>query len=246
MPVKKTTTNQKLAETLGHPPAPGTAESKAQGYDDLPKNTGKVVKPKNVKNPNKTGVSDEKTAPADASLSPGQVQVVSALVAQGFSFDEAVASLSGGSRTNAADATSTSKEDLARIKKLAEGDDSDLPPVEDVEEKFDVVDVDLGKREGFKTLIDDLWTRREELQDVPKKTLYRVTFDIPAPEFDWLLHRTISEGQARRDADYGVQSALVLLLKQQKALDPTRGGRRNFGGSGPKDAYNPQAGGWTK
>jgi hypothetical protein len=218
MPFKKNATD-KLAETLGS------------------------VKPEAPKK----AVKKTEDAPA-SEMSAGQSQVVAALISQGYSYPEAVAMLSGSGEVKPAPVAQdkVSKEEIARIKKLSEGDDSDLPPVEDVEDKFEVATVELSKRDGFKTLIDDLWSRRQDLEDVAKKTLYRVTFDIPASEFDWLLHRTISEGQARKDTEYSVQSALVLLLKQQKALDPTRGGRRGFGASGPKADYNPAVGGWTK
>lgn len=243
MPTKKNQ-NSALAETLGAAPA-------------APENATNA-KPKSVKNPSKTGVSgvsgkssekvendnpdQEKTTPA--ALAPGQAQVVASLVAAGYSYDDAVAMLNGTGGAPAAPAKGKKEIDAA-TRKLIDGDDSDLPPVEDVEERFDVVEVDMAPREGFKTLIDDLWTRREEMEDVPKKTLYRVTFDIPAPEFDWLLHRTIQEGQSRKDVGFTVQRALILLLKQQKALDPTRGGRRAGGSSGPKNSFDPKTGGWT-
>ena len=189
-------------------------------------------------------MAQKKTAAAAAptELSPGGAQVVAALVEQGHSYDEAVAMLRGG-----AAAPAPSKKALdEQTKKLVEGDDSDLPPVEDVEDKYDIVDVSLEKRPEFRTFLDDLWTQREALEDVPKKTRYRVTFEIGAPEWDWLLHRTIQEGQARKDVDYSPQKALTLLLKQQKALDPTRGGKRAFGGSGPREGFNPATGDWTK
>lgn len=246
MPTKKNP-SAKLAETLGAAPPPAAA-------DETAKKPPKVVQPKTAKNPSKTAVSDVAGRPEKKSaeispavpLSAGQLQVVGMLVAQGFSYDEAVAKLSGdGSKPATSTNAALTDAEREQIRKLSEGDDSDLPPIEDVEETVAIEVFSLEKREGFRTLVDDLWTRREELEDVPKKTRYSVTFELEATELDWLLHRTIQEAQARKDAEYGVQRAMTLLLKQQKALDPTRGGRRSFGGSGPKEQYNPTTGDWT-
>lgn len=251
MPTKKATASQKLAETLGASPRKDDHDGHTNSAP-----VEKVVHDKKTKKTTKAGVSEiagmkgkepPETRPASTedALSPGQAQVVATLCGQGYSYQEAVAMLFGSPSHGRVPEPSKGKIDAA-TQKLIDGDDSGLPPIEDVVEKFDVVEVDLERRDEFRTLIDDLWTRREEMQDVPKKTKYRVTFDIDAPEWDWLLHRTIEEGKIRKDTEYSVQRAFMLLLKQQKALDPTRGGRRAMGGSGPKEGFNPQSGDWTK
>lgn len=251
MPTKKKNSGEALAKSIAGDARTFPDGSKVpETHPDRP--IEKTAKEKSVESSENTvPYVDKGQGSASASeMSVGQSQVVAALISQGYSYHEAVAMLSGSGEVKPGPALAADEKVSAaereRIRKLSEGDDSDLPPVEDVEDKFEVMTVELSKRDGFKTLIDDLWARRQDLEDVAKKTLYRVTFDIPASEFDWLLHRTISEGQARKDAEYSVQSALVLLLKQQKALDPTRGGRRGFGSSGPKADYNPAVGGWTK
>lgn len=233
MPTKKTA-SEKLAETIG-----GTGGGSPVG--ETVKTAPKVVQSK------KSEKTAPETRPAQAELGAGQAQVIAALVAQGYSYTDALAMLSGGDvrPSPAAASPALTKEERAEIKRLSEGDDSHLPPVEDVADKFDVVEVSLERREGFKTLIDDLWTRREDLENVSKKTRFRVTLDIELPEFDWLLHRTIQEGQARRDTEFSVGRALTLLLKQQKALDPTRGGKRQGGATGLRQNFDPKNGGWT-
>lgn len=200
--------------------------------------------------------STESTAsPAPATNPPqdGKASVIAALVAQGYSYDEAVAMLSGdGKAKNQPGKVSPpspgeiSEEEKAKIRKLAEGDDSDLPPVEDVPDTAELVIFPMDKREGHKTLLDDYWNRRGDLEEIKKKARFQLVIELNQPELDWLLHRTIREGQIRKDAEFSVNRTLTLLLKQQKALDNTYGAKASATSSGPRENYNPATGGWTK
>lgn len=205
-----------------------------------------AVKPKAEKAVKTIPIKQE-SAPATApALSPDEHAIVTQLVLAGLSYAQAVAKLKGSGDVLPASSTQISDEERKRILKLAEGDDSDLPPIPDVEDKAEVLTVDFSQRAGFKCLLDDLWTRREEMKSITKKTQFAVTFQISQPELDWLFHRTITEGQSRGDANFTPNLAMIMLLKQQKALDPTRGGQRAMGSSGPKESFNPSQGDWTK
>jgi hypothetical protein len=206
-----------------------------------------AVKPKPQKPVKTVPIKQGNAQEQPQALTADEQAVVTGLVLAGLSYAQAVARLKGGGdNLQPTPGPAISDEERKRILKLAEGDDSDLPPVEDVEDKSEVLTVDFSMRQGFKCLLDDLWTRREEMKSITKKTQFAVTFQISQPELDWLLHRTITEGQSRGDANFTPNLAMIMLLKQQKALDPTRGGQRSMGSSGPKESFNPSNGDWTK
>ena len=68
---------------------------------------------------------------------------------------------------------------------------------------------------------------------------YDVEINLPEYLFDWAARRALQEAARRNDPSFGIEKFLTWMIKQERAIDPTKGGKVQGGSSGPKDAYNP-------
>lgn len=74
---------------------------------------------------------------------------------------------------------------------------------------------------------------------------YTITIeDIPEYLFDWIARRALQQAAQRNDPSFGVEKFLQFMIKQERAIDPTKGGKVQGGASGPADAYNPNTERW--
>lgn len=86
-----------------------------------------------------------------------------------------------------------------------------------------------------------LW---EQYQNVDAQDSYEVTFNIPSYLYSWVVRATLQNAHDRNDPKFVVSNFLIMLLKEQRAIDPTKGGTIQAVSSGPKDTYNPVTGSW--
>lgn len=68
---------------------------------------------------------------------------------------------------------------------------------------------------------------------------YTVELNLPEYLFDWAARRTIQEAAKRNDPSFTLDKFITWMIKQERAIDPTKGGKVQGGSSGPKDSYNP-------
>lgn len=73
---------------------------------------------------------------------------------------------------------------------------------------------------------------------------YDVKIKLPEYLFDWAARRTIIEAARRNDPSFDLEKFLIWMIKQERAIDPTKGGKVTGGSSGPADQYNPSTERW--
>lgn len=95
-----------------------------------------------------------------------------------------------------------------------------------------------------KDFSDDQVKLYEMLQNIDDANSYDVEVEIPAYLMRWVIRKTLQEAHTRNDPGFLVEDFLILLLKEQRAIDPTKGGEVTGGSSGPKETYNPISGKW--
>lgn len=235
-------------------------ETKARKKAELEKNFvaggEKVAQSASPNYPENAGASAdsgrERNSPSEnsppAAPVDGRTQVIMGLVQQGYSYDQAAAMVNGtGAPAPAAqpDRPFNPKAIDARTKKLIEGDDSDLPPVEDVEEReLPTVTMDFEVRAGLENYLFELEKRLIELRDDPEDKIYILPIPFSKKLYDFLLADTLREGVMRRDGTFTEARMVEIIFKQRLALDPTKGGTSRASKTGPRGSYNAQSGGW--
>ncbi len=73
---------------------------------------------------------------------------------------------------------------------------------------------------------------------------YEVYIKLPEYLFDWAARRTIQEAGKRNDPSFTLDKFITWMIKQERAIDPTKGGKVTGGSSGPADQYNPTTERW--
>jgi len=81
-------------------------------------------------------------------------------------------------------------------------------------------------------------------QNIDEYTEYEVTFSCPAYIYQWVIRSTLQNAHDRNDPDFVIANFMVMLLKEQRAIDPTKGGTVHSVSSGAKDLFNPNTGKW--
>lgn len=84
-----------------------------------------------------------------------------------------------------------------------------------------------------------LFNEVKEIADGNGMPSYKIELELPQYLFDWAARKTLQEAGSRNDPSFGLEHFLVFMIKQERAIDPTKGGKVQGGSSGPKDAYNP-------
>lgn len=74
---------------------------------------------------------------------------------------------------------------------------------------------------------------------------YEVTIELPEYLFDWVARRTIQEAGKRNDPSFIINKFMNWMIKQERAIDPSKGGIVKGGTSGPADSYNPNTERWN-
>lgn len=179
-----------------------------------------------------------KNTPASAPAStpeadPLEAMVIAELVKNGVPYAQAVAQVRGGGAPvppqPASDKTShkPSPDEIRReVEREDEQDKVQKPKKAEMSSKqYDLVEL---------------------LKNIDEHSHYPVSFEVPAYLMDWLIRVTLAEAYYRGRPDFGIEQFLVQLLKEQRAIDPTKGGTVKGGSSGPKDLYNPATGQWDK
>lgn len=83
------------------------------------------------------------------------------------------------------------------------------------------------------------------LDELDETIEYEITATIPAYLMDWVIRKTLQEAYVRNNPNFVVEDFLTLMLKEQRAIDPSKGGTVKAVSSGPKDSFNPGTGGWN-
>lgn len=84
----------------------------------------------------------------------------------------------------------------------------------------------------------------EQLQAIDEQDDYEITFKVPAYIMDWTIRKTLQEAYVRNNPNFLLADFMLLMLKEQRAIDPTKAGKVQAQSSGPKDMYNPTTGSW--
>lgn len=92
---------------------------------------------------------------------------------------------------------------------------------------------------------DDQVELYEMLEQLEEGGEYEITLTLPAYLMDWTIRKTLQEAFVRNNPSFLIPDFLTLMLKEQRAIDPTKGGKVTAGSSGPKDLYNPMTGKWS-
>lgn len=95
-----------------------------------------------------------------------------------------------------------------------------------------------------KDFSDDQVALYEQLQSIEESKEYEVSITVPSYLMDWVIRKTLQEAYVRNNPEFLVDDFLILMLKEQRAIDPTKGGKVTGGRSGPKDLYNPMTEKW--
>ncbi len=95
-----------------------------------------------------------------------------------------------------------------------------------------------------KDFSDDQVALFEELKNIDENNIYDVNIQIPAYLYDWIIRKTLQEAHSRNNPRFLVEDFFILQIKEQRMLDPTKGGAVTGGSSGPKDTYNPITEAW--
>lgn len=84
------------------------------------------------------------------------------------------------------------------------------------------------------------------LENIDDQEAYEIYAEsVPSYLMDWVLRKTLQEAHKRNNPNFLVADFIILLLKEQRAIDPTKGGKVQSSSSGPKDTYNPVTGNWS-
>ncbi len=83
-----------------------------------------------------------------------------------------------------------------------------------------------------------------QYQNIEEQDEYEITFSLPAYIYQWVIRGTLQNAHDRNDPDFVISNFLVMLLKEQRAIDPTKGGTVQSVSSGAKDMFNPTTGKW--
>lgn len=165
---------------------------------------------------------EDATPEPEENIGAMEAAVIASLVQSGVSYSDAKAQvLGGGAQATPEPAVEAAEEDIEPPVVPAKSKDfSD----EQVKLHNEVLAIHEGDGQG----------------------IYSVTLDnIPEYIFDWVARRTIQEAARRNDPEFLVPNFLLWLLKQERAIDPTKGGTVQGGSSGPKDSYNPITERWA-
>ena len=73
---------------------------------------------------------------------------------------------------------------------------------------------------------------------------YHIELDLAEYLFDWVARRALQEAAKRNDPSFGVEKFIELMIKQERAIDPAKGGKVQGGSSGPRESYNPMTERW--
>ena len=84
----------------------------------------------------------------------------------------------------------------------------------------------------------------EMLENIEDQESFEINLTVPAYLMDWTIRKTLQEAYTRNNPNFLVEDFLILMLKEQRAIDPTKGGKVRSSASGPKDLYNPATGKW--
>lgn len=82
------------------------------------------------------------------------------------------------------------------------------------------------------------------LSTIEDSNEYEVTVKLPAYIADWTIRKTLQEAARRNDPKFVVENFILLMLKEQRAIDPSKGGKVRSASSGPRDSFNPAKGNW--
>ena len=179
--------------------------------------------------------------PVAAPVADGKAEVIAALIKQGYSYNEAVAAVSGQPIKQTVDP------EIARnTQKLINGDDSFLPPVPDAPPKdLPIHTISMETREGLENYLFELDQRLNEMRTDHEESLYELTIQIPKKLYEFFVADTLREGAFRKDVSWNEEKHLNMLLKKRLATDPTKGGRVRPSSSGPRGSYDGKAGSWS-
>lgn len=95
-----------------------------------------------------------------------------------------------------------------------------------------------------KDFSDDQIQLFEQLENIEDQDSYEINITVPSYLMDWVVRKTLQEAYSRNNPNFLVEDFLILMLKEQRAIDPTKGGKIRSASSGPKDMYNPATGHW--
>lgn len=189
--------------------------------------------------------SPEKSVSAPP-VSDGKASVITELVKQGYSYDQASEMVNGTGKGKKAAPKAFDPSNIdPRTQKLIDGDDSDLPPLEDAPDKtLPVVNVQFTTREGLENYLFELEQKIVELRADRSDAVYVLPIPFSKRLYEFLLADTLREGCFRRDTNWTEARMIEMIFKQRLALDPTKGGSVRPSSSGPKSSYDAKAGGW--
>lgn len=92
---------------------------------------------------------------------------------------------------------------------------------------------------------DDQVQLYEKLQNIDEEESYEATVRMPSRIYDWVIRKTLEEAYIRNNPNFLVPDFLLLMLKEQRSIDPTKGGKVTGGATGPQHLYNPVTGKWN-
>lgn len=166
-----------------------------------------------LKKPNNPQM-DNAPAPIEENIGAMEAAVIASLVQSGTPYADAKAQVLGG-------------EVAPKVEDAPIVDPDPEPPVAPKKSR-DFSDEQL-KLHGEIVAIDQGEGKKE----------YEVTIMMPQYLFDWAGRMCLQEAAKRNDPSFTLDKFLNWMIKQERAIDPTKGGKISGGSSGPKDSYNP-------
>lgn len=124
----------------------------------------------------------------------------------------------------------------AKAQVLGGGQAQEDAPLEDPEPEPQVVP---QKSKDFSDDQVKLYNEVLAINDGEGQGEYDVAINLPEYLFDWAARRALQEAAKRNDPSFGIEKFITWMIKQERAIDPTKGGKVQGGSSGPKDSYNP-------
>ncbi len=188
-------------------------------------------------------------------VDPGRAAVLAELVKGGKSYAEATAMLDGSAPVKHVEAAQRSAITQASPKgkgkaaavpaEVLNGDEViDPDSIDDPQEDLPLVVIDHTPPQG-NTSLEALYGLRSDLKKARNKKRFQIPITVDQDLFVWIVYATIAEGQHRRNQAYTLEDYIRGKMLEEKATDPTDGGRRNLESSGPRDGYNPLTEGWN-
>lgn len=153
-------------------------------------------------------------AEVEESIDAMEAAVIAELVKSGVSFADAKAQVLGGQKAPAVE------------------DEVDIEPPVIPQKSNDFSDAQIH-----------LFDKLKELESMDGGE-HEISSVVPTHIMIWVIRRTLQEAYKRNDPNFVVENFILLLLKEQRAIDPTKAGQVTAASSGPKQLFNPGTGKW--